>query len=315
MEPQPPTTDAPPTCYRHKDRETLVSCSNCDRPICTSCMVQAAVGVRCPECAGRATGVARLKPRAVSRGTAYLTIALIAVNVVVFGLQLATDPGGVGSGLGGSVSSGGWLNGPDVAGGDWWRIVTSGFLHAGVVHLGFNMVALWVLGSRFEAYIGPLRFALIYFASVLWGSAGALLLNPTSNTVGASGGVFGLMAAIFLLERQRGIAIFGDTGVWLGLNLIITFALPGISIGGHLGGIVGGALAALALSGFGKRHMAARRLHGATTIAAVAVVVIGAVGALVIAERRSPDPVTFGARGADRSVVASVAAERTLPFE
>jgi membrane associated rhomboid family serine protease len=250
-------------------------------------MVPAAVGVRCPECAGRPTGVARFKPRATSRGTAYVTVTLIAINVVVFGLQVATDPGGVGTGLGGSVSSGGWLFGPDVAAGDWWRIVTSGFLHAGVVHLGFNMVALWILGTRFEAYIGPLRFGLIYAAAVLWGSAGALLLSPNAHTVGASGGVFGLMAAIFLLERQQGVSIFGDMGVWLGLNLVITFTFSGISIGGHLGGIVGGALAALVLSEFGKRHMAARRLRGTALAAVLGVVVVGAVGAIVIAKQRS----------------------------
>lgn len=250
-------------------------------------MVQAAVGVRCPECAGRPTGAARLKPRAVSRGTAYVTTVLIAINVVVFVLQIATDPGGVGTGLGGSVSSGGWLFGPEVADGDWWRIVTSGFLHAGIVHLGFNMVALWILGSRFEAYIGPLRFGLIYGAAVMWGSAGALLLSPNVRTVGASGGVFGLMAAIFILERQRGISIMGDAGLWLGINLVITFALPGISIGGHLGGIIGGGVAALALSGLGKRHLAARRMHMGSLAAVVAVVVVGAVGALVIAKQRS----------------------------
>ncbi len=287
MELSPPNLDAPPVCYRHRDRETLVSCSNCERPICPSCMVQAAVGVRCPECAGRPTGAARLKPRAVARGTAHVTIALIAINIVVFGLQIATDPGGVGSGLGGEVSRGGALFGPDVAAGDWWRIVSSAFLHAGVVHLGFNMVALWILGSRFEAYIGPLRFGLIYAASVLWGAAGALLLSPNALTVGASGGVFGLMAAIFVLERQRGVTILGDAGLFLGINLVITFALPGISIGGHLGGILGGAMAALALSGFGKRHIAARRLHAGSLAAVLAVVVIGAVGALAIAERSS----------------------------
>ncbi len=258
-------------------------------------MVQVAVGVRCPECAGRPVGVARLKPRAVARGTAYVTVTLIAINVVVFGLQVATDPGGVGTGLGGRVSSGGWLFGPDVAAGDWWRIVTSGFLHAGVVHLGFNMIALWILGSRFEAYIGPLRFGLIYAAAVLWGSAGALLLSPNAQTVGASGGVFGLMAAIFLLERQRGVSILGDAGLWLGINLVITFTVSGISIGGHLGGIVGGALAALVLSEFGKRHLAARRLRSTALAAVVAVIVIGAAGAIVVAKQRS-DATPFAQR-------------------
>jgi membrane associated rhomboid family serine protease len=276
--------DAPsttPTCYRHKDRETLVSCSNCERPICTSCMVQAAVGVRCPECAGRPTGVGRLKPRAAARGTAYLTTVLIAINVAMFAAQMLTNPSGIGRGLGGSVSSNGWLFGPDVADGEWWRIVTSGFLHAGVVHLAFNMIALWVLGRTFEAYIGPLRFGLIYFASVVWGSAGALLLTPNGFTVGASGGVFGLLAAIVVI--QRGISLVGDAGIWLGLNLVITFTLPGISIGGHLGGIVGGGLTALALSALGKRHVAARRLHVPSVVAALVLIVIGAALAVAIA--------------------------------
>lgn len=283
------TTDpeATPTCYRHKDRETLVSCSNCERPICPSCMTQAAVGVRCPECSGKATGVARLKPRAVQRGTTYVTMFLIAVNVIAFIAQSATDTGSVGRGIGGSVSSRGWIEAIPIADGEWWRIVTGAFLHGGVVHLAFNMIALWYLGNAFESYIGPLRFSLIYLSSVLWGSAGALLMSSVGTpTVGASGGVFGLMAAVLVLERQRGVSLLGDVGLWLGINLVITFALPGISVGGHLGGIVGGALAALALSAFGKHHMAARKFRPEALVAVVAVIVVGAIAGPMIADRK-----------------------------
>jgi len=276
-----------PTCYRHRDRETLVSCSNCDRPICTSCMVQAAVGVKCPECAGRPTGAARLKPRPVARGTAYVTMTLIALNVAVFILQSLTDRGSLGRGIGGDIASRGWLDAPDVAAGEWWRIGTSAFLHAGIVHLAFNMIALWYLGSAFESYVGPLRFGLIYAGSVVWGSAGALLFAPLSPTVGASGGVFGLMAAILVLQRQRGVSILGDVGLWLGINLVITFTLPGISIGGHIGGILGGAAAAFALSSLGKGHMAARTLRPVALAAVAGVLVVGVVVSLVAAERKA----------------------------
>lgn len=276
-----------PTCYRHHDRETLVSCSSCERPICTSCMVQAAVGVKCPECAGRPTGAARLKPRPVARGTAYVTMTLIALNVAVFLLQILTDGGSLGRGVGGDIAANGWLDAPDVAAGEWWRLVTSAFLHAGIVHLAFNMIALWYLGTAFEAYVGPLRFGLIYLGSVLWGSAGALVFAPLSPTVGASGGVFGLMAAILVLQRQRGVSILGDVGIWLGINLVITFTLPGISIGGHLGGIVGGAATAYAISGFGKGHMASRTMKPAAVAATAGVLVLGVVVGLVAADRNA----------------------------
>ncbi len=287
MDDRASAAETTPTCYRHHDRETLVSCSSCDRPICTSCMVQSAVGVKCPECAGRPTGAARLKPRPVARGTAYVTITLIAFNVAVFILQMLTDSGSVGRGIGGDIASNGWLDAPDVAAGDWWRLVTSAFLHAGIAHLAFNMIALWYLGTALESYVGPLRFGLIYLGSVLWGSAGALLFAPLSPTVGASGGVFGIMAAILVLQRQRGVSIVGGVGIWLGINLFITFTLPGISIGGHLGGIVGGAATAFALSSFGRGHMAARTLNPVAVVATVGVLLLGVVVSLVAADRKA----------------------------
>jgi membrane associated rhomboid family serine protease len=261
-------------CYRHPQRETLLSCSSCERPICTSCATQAAVGLRCPDCAGGrrpATATPPAPAAQLASGLPVATLALVALNVLVFLGELAQ--GITISGTGGSGIAADWgLRAHEVANGDWWRIVTASFVHAGLLHLAFNMYALWWLGSALERYIGPTRMVAIYFASVLWGSAGALLLSPNALTVGASGGVFGLMAAFLVLERQqRGTFVASGVAGVLVINLVITFALPGISIGGHLGGILGGAAAGLVLSWFGRGHMAYGRITPGVAVGVVAV--------------------------------------------
>jgi membrane associated rhomboid family serine protease len=269
-------------CYRHPDRETLVSCSSCDRPICTSCMTQAAVGVRCPECSGRKARAPSSRPLgAAATGTPVATIALVAINVLTFLAELAQ--GVALRGVSGSdLVEDGAIYGPGVADGEWYRLVTGGFLHAGLIHLAFNMYLLWILGGALERYAGTARFLAIYFAGLLWGSAGALLLSPDSRTVGASGAVFGLMAAMYLLERQRGIALLGGSvGMLLLLNLAITFLFPGISIGGHIGGIAGGAAAGFILSGYGRGHMAYGRM-GVQGWAALAALMAGAVAVSIL---------------------------------
>jgi len=269
-------------CYRHPDRETLLSCSSCERPICTSCMTQAAVGVRCPECSGgkgAAPASRRLGARATGAATA--TTALVVVNVLIYLAEMAQ---GVGfRGVGGSdLIEDGAIFGPAIADGEWWRLVTGGFLHASILHVAFNMYLLWILGGALERYAGTARFLAIYFAGLLWGSAGALVLSPDSRTVGASGAVFGLMAALYLLERQRGVALLGGSvGALLLINLAITFFFPGISIGGHIGGILGGAAAAFILSGYGRGHLAYGRV-GAQGWAAMTGLLIGAVVVSVI---------------------------------
>ncbi len=127
----------------------------------------------------------------------------------------------------------------------WYRLISSGFLHFGILHLLLNMYLLFLLGNMLEPAIGRVRFALVYFASLLAGSAGALLLQPHGLHGGASGAVFGLMGALFVGYRQRGVnPLTTGIGMTLVLNLLITFAIPGISIGGHLGGVIGGALCA-----------------------------------------------------------------------
>jgi membrane associated rhomboid family serine protease len=265
-------------CYRHPDRETLVACSSCDRPICTSCMTQAAVGVRCPECAGRSRSGRGGRVRGVRApsGAVLATGTLIVVNLLIYAAEMAQGVGLRGV-AGSQLVRDGAVFGPGVADGEWWRLVTGGFLHASLIHVGFNMYLLWILGGALERYAGTARLLAVYFSGLLWGSAGALLLSPNSLTVGASGAVFGLMAALYLLERQRGIALLGSTvGMLLVLNLVITFVLPGISVGGHLGGIVGGAAAGFVLSGYGRGHMAYGRL-GAPGWLAIAAVMAGAV--------------------------------------
>ena len=144
-----------------------------------------------------------------------------------------------------------------VAEGEPWRIVTAAFLHAGILHLGLNMFALFILGRLLEPGIGTARFLAIYAVSVLAGSCGALLLDPLELTVGASGGVFGLMAAGFLIARNRGMdQLASEIGFFVIINLVFTFSVSGISVGGHLGGLIGGGLAALLISALERRRMA-----------------------------------------------------------
>jgi membrane associated rhomboid family serine protease len=233
------------TCYRHPGRETGVSCSNCGRPICPDCMTTTSVGMRCPECARQ-----RTKVRSVgSADQPVLTYALIAINVVVALGVLASGAGTTGGGLGASkLVTDGWVSRPLIEQGEYWRLVTAGFLHDGLLHLAFNMFALYVLGTLLEPAVGRLRFGVIYFVSLLAGSFGALLLEPTSPTVGASGAIFGLMGAAVVVMRNRGVnPMESGLGFWIGLNLLITFTVPNISIGGHIGGLIAGALVAFVM--------------------------------------------------------------------
>ena len=265
-------------CYRHPDRETGLSCSECGRPICADCMTVAPVGLRCPDHSGRPQGVRKVATgvrRATYEGTgAIVTKALITVNVGVFLLSLAL--GASAGQAGGEVfQEGALIVGNEfigLAAGEWWRLVTAGFIHSGLIHLGFNMVLLWWFGGPLEQGLGRGRYLALYGVSLLAGSAGAILVTPQSPTVGASGAVFGLFGAAFVLERQAGITR-GPAFTVIVLNLLLSFVLPNISIGGHLGGLVGGALSMLALTRFGRQHAAYGRpgLLGGIGVAAVGV--------------------------------------------
>ena len=266
------------TCYRHPDRETGVSCSNCGRPICPECMTSTPVGMRCPECAKQRTKV-RSGPGAFSGAhTPYATYALIAINVVAFIAEI-----GAGGGLtAGQLVQDGGIFGPAIADGEWYRIVTGGFLHAGPLHLLFNMYVLYIAGTLLEPGIGTPRFLAIYFISLLAGSFGALLLDPNTVTVGASGAIFGLMAAVVVVARGRGIEqIATQFGLFIVLNLALTFAIPGISVGGHLGGLIGGGVAALLL--VGVERQAPARVGTAFEVGGLLLLAIGAAAGAMVA--------------------------------
>jgi membrane associated rhomboid family serine protease len=271
-------------CYRHPDRETAVSCSGCGRPICTDCMTPSPVGMRCPECAGRASGVRRVSSAVSRSDTPYATYVLIAVNVAVFIAEVATSAGAASIEGGGRLIRDGGLLGPAISNdGEVYRIVTAGFLHAGPLHLLFNMFALYVLGTLLEPAIGMPRFCGIYLAGLLAGSFGALLLSPDQNTVGASGAIFGLFGAAFLIARRRQLEnLASQIGLWLVLNLVFTLSIPGISIGGHLGGLVGGTLAAFVITA-GERRVGGRAAVPIEVAGILAICAVSVAGALAVA--------------------------------
>ncbi len=262
-------------CYRHPDRETGVSCSECGRPICPDCMTFGPVGIRCPDHSGKAQGARRVVQnvqRRTARNAGIVTTTLIAINVGIYLLQLA---GGASINANtGWIFEHGALFGPYVAQGDWYRLLSAAFLHYGPIHLGMNMLALWWIGRPLEAWLGPVKYLLLYLVSGLAGSAGALIANPTGVTVGASGAIFGILGAAIVLERQQTYVLGGSAVTLLVVNLAFTFAVPGISIGGHLGGLAGGALAILALSQFGKRSAVYSRFDIPSIASLVAIGVV-----------------------------------------
>ena len=281
-------------CYRHPDRETGLSCSVCERPICTDCATFAAVGIRCPDHAG---GPAQSSTAQVRRqlgrrrrtwsGTpGLLTRILIGLNVAVFLVNLSQ---GASLGQNGGELFVDWALigqaiGPDgtligIAENEWWRMLTAAFLHGSIIHLGMNMLVLYVIGMPMEHAIGRVRFAVVYVVSALSGSAGALLLSDAGTpTVGASGAIFGLLGAALVLEQQRNYVLGGTALSTIVLNLVLTFAVPNISIGGHLGGLAGGAAVSFALGGFGRgtamyRQIGAAEIAGVVAVAIVSVAV------------------------------------------
>ena len=269
------------TCYRHPARETGVSCSNCGRPICPDCMTPTPVGMRCPECSGgrQRQQVHTLRSMHVDPIATYV---LIAVNVLLF---LASSGGGLAlSGGGGNrVFADLALWGPAVdVGHDYWRLITGGFLHSGLLHIGFNMYVLYWLGTMLEPSLGHPRFLALYFTSLLAGSFGALLLAPDKVTVGASGAVFGLMGAAFVMQRNRGMdPMQSGIGPVILINLALGFVIPNVSIGGHLGGLLGGVLAAFAM----ERLSARSGGRAAPIVACLAIGVVAAAAAIAVAGR------------------------------
>ena len=272
------------TCYQHPDRVAGVGCQRCERPICPQCMRQASVGFHCPECAGARTTRVVSGPAAFRSGTDLLvTKVLIGINAAVW--LAMTITGQSATGAAGPVFENGATFGPSIASGEWYRLVSGAFLHAGFLHLGMNMFLLWLLGQVLEPALGKAQFIAVYVVSLLGGALGVMVLDPASPTVGASGAVFGLMGALVVLQlRARQSPWQSGIGTLVVLNLLITFTIPGISVGGHVGGLLAGGVAALGVvpvrgSGGGRNVALLARLGGlmalGVLLAWVAIVVIG----------------------------------------
>jgi membrane associated rhomboid family serine protease len=237
-------------------------------------MTPAAVGLRCPDHAGSRRVV---KPprvvRRTSRGAteALVTKALIGANLLIY--LITWEQGSGINSPGGSLFVKWALYGPLVANGDWWRLITAAFLHASILHIATNMYVLWVIGSHVEEYLGRTRFVALYFVAGLAGSAGALVANPLAVTVGASGAIFGILGAWLIIEWQTTGRLAGNALTWIVINLVLSFAIPGISVGGHIGGLIGGLVVTLALANWGRGHAAFGRVGvlGVVGIVAVAV--------------------------------------------
>jgi membrane associated rhomboid family serine protease len=240
------------------------------------------VGPRCPDHATQ--GRAKLRapaPQRVRRRVAYLrtdqpfvSYGLIGANVLVYLITVAQGAG-INS-PGGTLFEKWVLFGPAVANGDWWRLLTAAFLHANILHIGLNMLAVGWLGVPVERFIGHLRYLALYIVSGLAGSAGALIATPTSVTVGASGAIFGILGALLIIEYQATGSHAGQAFTLIVINLAFSFTVSGISVGGHIGGLIGGIAAMLALSRFGRAHVAYGRtgLVGAAALVAVGVLSI-----------------------------------------
>ena len=273
--PPPPPPKAPTgasrgtlTCYRHPNRDAGRRCTRCGKPACAECLVQASVGSHCVDCARLARPDTKTRAKYWSaRQATLVTYVLILTNVLVFVYLIFDSPrsllgdqnamGYIRLGLSRDLLRQDFVPGIPDAGlpGQWYRLVTSGFLHYGILHLAFNMYALYMLGQTLEPMLGRLRFGLVYFACLLGGSAGALVFQPTGLHGGASGAVFGLFGLIMVGYIQRGInPLTTALGGVLILNVLLSFR-PGISFGGHIGGAVAGVICGLVMMAPAQRRV------------------------------------------------------------
>ncbi|WP_406143414.1 rhomboid family intramembrane serine protease [Streptomyces anulatus] len=275
-----------PTCYRHPDRETGISCTRCGRPICPECMVSASVGFQCPDCVRQGSGTghhpAASRPRTLAGGSLaadprLVTKILVGINLAVF-LLVSVRPALVGDltllGLAWDPSPPpGSVEG--VAEGQWYRLVTSMFLHQEVVHIGFNMLGLWWLGGQLEAALGRSRYLALYLLSGLAGSALTYLIAaPNQGSLGASGAVYGLFGATAVLMRRMNYDM-RPVLVLLAINMVFTFTWGGIAWEAHVGGLIAGVVIAI-----GMVH-APRERRTAVQVGACALVLLASIGIIV----------------------------------
>lgn len=272
-----------PVCYRHPDRETGVRCTRCDRPICPECMVSASVGFQCPECvkgaSGSATARNAARPRTIAGGTVtadprLVTKVLIGLNLAFYLVQRVVGDGFtdrldlIGQAyvpLLGSVQG--------VAQGQEYRLLTSMFLHGGILHILFNMFSLWWIGGPLETALGRVRYLALYFVSGLAGSALCYLVAaPNQPSLGASGAIYGLFGATAVLVRRLNYDMRPIIAL-LVINLIFTFGWNGIAWQAHVGGLIGGVVAGIAMVHAPRRHRTLIQ-YGTCALILAAVVVI-----------------------------------------
>jgi len=245
------TASPAPRCYRHADRETWVSCTRCERPICPDCLRPASVGFQCPQCVAEGNASIR-RPRtayggSVSERPGLVSVVLGVLSVVAFAITVITSPGGFTGNIGSRLFDELKLVPVLVAlDGEYWRLIGAAFLHIGSLHLLGNMLSLAIVGPALERVFGAWRFLAIYLAGALGGSVAVYLFgSPYGAVAGASGAIFGLFAATLIVLRRLGLdARFMVLAI--GLNFVVSFR-PGVSLLGHLGGFVAGGLATLAL--------------------------------------------------------------------
>ncbi|QBS42259.1 rhomboid family intramembrane serine protease [Nocardia sp. CS682] len=282
MTAQPPA----PTCVRHPNRPTGLACTRCGRPSCPECLHPAAVGQHCVDCLRQGQrDVAPVRTVAgapVARASLpYVTYALIAINVAIYAIT-AVQAQSLMANRASALFIDWMLYPPAVAGGEWWRVIGSGFLHYGPIHLLLNMFALYVIGRDGELVLGRLRYLAVYLVSLLGGSAAVMVFAQDSFTAGASGAVYGLFGAItVILIRLRQNP--NQMLILIGINVFISFSLPGISLWGHLGGLAAGTLATLGilfLPGWLRvKSQETARLVGWVAVAVLALVSCGVIGA------------------------------------
>ncbi|MBZ5738210.1 rhomboid family intramembrane serine protease [Nocardioides mangrovi] len=283
-----------PTCYRHPERESHIRCQRCDRPICPDCMRDASVGFQCPECVAegrRTTRSARTAFGGLRPSNAGITsFVLIGINVAVWLAVLADSslvdwlalrPNGLCQAGNGyfdisqtvcTSQGGSWL--PGVADGAWWQLITSAFTHQAVLHIGFNMFALFALGPQLEMILGRARFLALYLLSALAGSALVYWAAPEYQpTLGASGAIFGLMGALLVVALKMRVNP-QQVLMWIGINFVLTFTISNISWQGHLGGFAGGALCAAVLVYAPRQRRTAIQVAGLALIGVVIAVAI-----------------------------------------
>lgn len=266
----PPAPQSPPTCPRHPERVAYVRCQRCERPVCPDCQRQAAVGVQCVDCVQQATKEARptrtVLGGRVGRGIPYVTVTLIGINLAIHLLGFLSP-----------IVRDALIFWPAVGAHEPYRAITSGFLHGGTLHLLLNMYALWLIGPFLEQLLGRWRYLSLYFLSLFGGTVAVVMFASPADiswrigVVGASGAVFGLFGAVFLVMRRLGRDAQQILLV-IGINVVFSFIVRGISWQAHLGGLLVGALLALIFTRLPRRL---QFLGGVVAVLGVAALLLG----------------------------------------